>query len=60
MNAKCVKPGCPRGTETGDALHRTSPKGQDFEGLCTEHYKEIGGDPDWVATLMERDNHGET
>jgi hypothetical protein len=60
MSVTCGKPGCERGPATGDALHRTSPKGQDFEGLCSEHYRAIGGSPDWVATVIERHNHGET
>lgn len=55
---KCALKGCERGPGTGDALHRTSPKGENFEGLCTEHYQAIGGEPDWVARVIEDRNHG--
>jgi hypothetical protein len=47
---QCTEEGCERGPETGDALHRTSPKGELFEGKCTEH----APDPEPLAVLIER------
>lgn len=31
---------CDRHPRKGDAIIRTSPKGQGFEGPCTQHYDE--------------------
>lgn len=50
---ECTEDGCGRGPATGYALHRTSPKGKDFEGRCTEHFE---GEPDAVAVAIEQDN----
>lgn len=58
QEVKCALKGCGRGPATGDALHRTSPKGEDFEGLCTEHMLEHGGEPEALAVLIEDHNHG--
>jgi hypothetical protein len=56
----CAKDGCERGPANGDALHRISPKGpgQKFVGLCTEHMREAGGQPEALAVLIEEHNHG--
>lgn len=50
---ECIEPECHKGPATGHALHRTSPKGQDFQGKCTEHYE---GTPEWVAVTIELRN----
>ena len=50
----CIVPGCGRGPSTGHALHRTSPKGEAFEGRCTEHHP----DPEPIAVLIENMNLG--
>lgn len=51
---ECTEDGCHKGPATGHALHRTSPKGQEFEGKCTEHFE---GTPDPIAVIIENDNH---
>ena len=38
----CSHEGCTRSVVNGDAIHRISPKGGPFAGLCTEHYREVG------------------
>ena len=50
---ECAEEGCERGPATGHALHRTSPKGELFEGKCTDHFP---GEPDPIALMIERDN----
>lgn len=49
----CAFPGCERGVPTGHALNRTSPKGEDFEGMCWEHFE---GEPEPIAQLIEEHN----
>ena len=49
----CLENGCDKGPATGHALHRVSPKGQDFEGKCTDHF-EGQGDP--IALAIEDRN----
>lgn len=34
----CAEEGCSKGAATGNAIYRTSPKGQPFEGKCLDHY----------------------
>jgi hypothetical protein len=57
---KCAHPDCERGPATGHALHRISPKGEDFVGLCTEHMRKEHGHADPIAVLIEDHNHGRT
>jgi len=52
---QCRRAGCGRGPATGDALHRTSPKGELFEGECTEHFAEHGT-PEPIAVMIEKNN----
>lgn len=46
---------CGKKAIDGYAIHRTSPKGQDFEGVCKDHLPE-GQEPDFIANLIEQDN----
>jgi hypothetical protein len=50
---ECDEPGCHNGIETGHALYRTSPKGEDWEGKCEEHFT---GQIEPIAQLIERRN----
>lgn len=50
---QCDYEGCKNGLETGHALYRTSPKGEPFVGLCSEHY---AGPEDPVAAAIEDHN----
>lgn len=52
----CVHDGCDRGPADGYALHRTSPKGDDFEGVCTAHAPLYGIVPDNIAVAIEQNN----
>lgn len=54
----CRREGCSNGVRTGHALHRTSPKGELFEGECTEHFSEHA-EPEEIAVLIEQHNHGQ-
>lgn len=54
MPYECARKGCQRGVANGDALHRTSPKGELFEGMCTEHFQ---GQPESIAVAIEERNH---
>lgn len=49
----CKVDGCTHGRASGHAIHRTSPKGELFEGVCTEHYD---GEPDPIAVAIEQRN----
>ena len=53
MQRVCDFEGCERGIATGHALHRVSPKGEPFVGLCAEHF---AGEPDPVAAVVEQAN----
>jgi hypothetical protein len=56
MKRTCIKPGCERGIATGHALHRTSPKGEEFVGACTEHASEYQATVEPVAQIIEEEN----
>lgn len=61
MKTDCVYPGCKKGLGTGDALHRTSPHGDEFEGMCSEHFEgEIDPVVGAIAEVIEQHNHLET
>jgi hypothetical protein len=49
---ECAQEDCRHSTRTGHAIHRTSPKGGRFIGLCTEHHP----NPDPVALMIEDAN----
>ena len=53
---QCDHEGCDRSTEDGYALHRVSPKGEAFVGLCTEHH----ANPEIVAVWIEQHNLGDS
>lgn len=55
-NYVCIHDGCDRGRATGHALHRTSPKGELFEGVCTAHAPLYGIVPDSIAVAIEQNN----
>lgn len=50
---ECAQEGCDRGPASGHALHRTSPKGELFEGKCGEHFEGVA-DP--IAQAIEDRN----
>ncbi len=54
MQTVCDHEGCERSIASGDALHRVSPKGSPFVGLCTEHH----ANPEAVAVIIENANRG--
>lgn len=51
----CKEKGCERSIANGDAIYRTSPKGELFEGKCEEHY---GGVSDPIVKAIEAWNKG--
>ena len=55
----CAEPGCWASPGHGAALHRISPKGGPFVGLCTEHMRKHGGKPEELAVLIEEANRGQ-
>lgn len=52
----CEVPGCLAHVDHGDAIHRTSPKGEAFRGRCSRHFRQMGGEPDPVALIIEEHN----
>jgi len=54
----CIKEGCNRGPGgTGGALHRLSPKGELFKGVCTEHAPEYSVRVEPIAVAIEKENN---
>lgn len=50
---------CAKRASDGFAIHRISPKGGPFEGVCNEHRLFPVQEPD-IATLIERSNRRPT
>lgn len=57
MQRTCDYGDCPNGIATGHALHRVSPKGEPFVGMCDTHFV---GEPDPVAHLFQQANHAKS
>jgi hypothetical protein len=55
MTYECREQGCGRGPATGHALYRTSPKGDNFEGACDEHFS---GETDPIVQAIQDRNLG--
>jgi hypothetical protein len=52
---ECARVGCGRSIAGGFALHRISPKGEPFVGVCSVHH---AGEVDPVVTAIEERNLG--
>lgn len=48
----CQRFGCERHPDKGDAIHRTSPKGEPFKGLCDEHMGDTDPVVDQIADAL--------
>ena len=54
MGYECIEPGCTKHPKDGWAIYRTSPKGEDFEGKCEEHFED---EIEPIAKWIEERNH---